>query len=463
VEGGGGGYDGGMGAVFGSERVAWLAAVVVVSGLALHLPGSTAPREEDYKFVRTLVDVHRQVTVSYVDEVDVERLREAAIAGMLSRLDPFTEYVPPREEQAFNETLDGNFEGVGIFINEREDGGVEVVTPIDDSPAARAGVAAGDLILAVNGQSIAGLRRDAVIERIKGAPGSEVRLKLRRVTGAELELSMPRQRVNVPTVKGFDRKADNTWNYLALGEPKVGYIRITQFTPETAQALEGAIKSATEAGMRALVLDLRFNPGGRLEQAAQVADMFLDGGDIVSTKGRSRPEQVISATKGMAVGAELPLAVLVNEASASASEIVAGALADNARATVVGERTYGKGSVQEVIHLSAGSGELKLTTAYYYLPSGRLVHRKKDSSDWGVEPRVKVVVEAEAEARMWRERIAAENFRRPADVSRPEGASTLPATRPTDAQLDAAIRTLVGVLAARERGIGPGASPTTRP
>jgi carboxyl-terminal processing protease len=272
----------------------------------------------------------------------------------------------------------------------------------------------------------------------------------------------------MPVIKGYDRKQDGTWDYYCCNDPKVAYIRITQFTSDTAENLRAALEPLLADGMKGLILDLRFNPGGRLEEAIQVVDMFISKGVIVSTKGRSRPERSVSATEPGTLP-YFPMIVLVNEHSASASEIVAGSLMDNHRAVVVGQRTYGKGSVQEVIPLDSKGGELKLTVAYYYLPSGRLVHRKKDAKDWGVQPQIVVPMDDESQRKAMQERFEAENFKRPLPKSSTQPA-TAPATSTTpqtsgpqsDVQLQRAVDTMVAlaVLQGDKSDIEP-RTPTT--
>lgn len=432
------------------ERIAWLVSITVVAVLALRLPGSFGQRDDDYQFVRTLVDIHRQVMVNYADPVDEERLREAAIAGMLSQLDAFSEFVPPRLSQEFNRSLEGTFLGVGIQLNQLESGVIEIVTPVDGSPAFEAGVQAGDQIRRVNGEDIAGLRLPEVISRIRGPAGTTVTLTVRRVTGEELDLTMPRAEFVVPTIKGFSRTADNAWNYWVREEPRIAYVRITQFTSDTTASLEPVLRRLVEEGMQGLVIDLRFNPGGRLDQAISVADLFLDSGTIVSTRGRNRPETTIRASAENTLP-RFPIAVILNEASASASEILAGALADNRRAAVVGTRSYGKGSVQEVIPLPGRGGDLKLTTSYYFLPSGRRVHRMRDATEWGVEPTVPVTMEPAALRMVWEDRLAMENFRPPASSNgtspaAPSTQPSRPSTRPTDTQLEHAVSTVLAMI-----------------
>jgi carboxyl-terminal processing protease len=429
------------------EKTAWVVCLVLIGLLTLQLPGSLAQREEDYAFVRTLVDIHRQVEANYVDTVDSGKLREAAINGMLGELDPYSVYVPPAQQEAFDAAIEGSFQGVGLELNQLPTGQVEVVSPIENSPALKAGMMAGDVILKVNGESVEGMRLPDVIKRVKGKEGSEVKLRVRRVTGQELDFSLQRQQITVPTVKGYRRAMDGSWEWFASEDPKIAYIRVTQFTGETYGKLRAAISEASGKGMKGLIMDLRFNPGGRLESAGQILDMFIEKGVLVSTKGRSRPEDTLFAT-GKDVLPYFPMIVLINGSSASASEIVAGSLMDHKRAIVMGSRSYGKGSVQELVRLDQKSGELKLTVAYYYLPSGRLVHRKRDATDWGVVPQIAVPVDTATEQKVMRDRYEQELYRRPllpgtAPATSP---ATSPSTAVVDQQLQRAVDTMVAIL-----------------
>jgi carboxyl-terminal processing protease len=438
------------------EKFAWTVSVLLIAMLAFHLEGSLAQRDDDYSFVRTLVDIHRQVASHYVEPIDESVLRHGAIEGMLGELDPFTMYVPPAKQEEFERLLEGSFKGVGIQLNQLDNGAVEVVTPIDGSPAFKAGVMAGDIIIKVNGEGIEGLRLPEVIKRIGGPLGTEVKLTVRHVGGEEVELTMTREEIVVPSVKGYERRADNTWDYCICDDPKIGYVRMAQFTPDTFDRLKDAITPLLAEGMQGLILDLRFNPGGRLDQAIQITDLFLESGVIVSTRGRSRPEQVVNATEPGTLP-RFPMIVLVNEHSASASEIVAGSLMDNRRAVVIGQRTYGKGSVQEVIPLDSKGGELKLTVAYYYLPSGRLVHRKKDAADWGVQPQIVVPMDHEAEVKAYQQMNERDRFLRPTTRKAVSQPTTLEASQPViDAQLQRAVDTMIALVVLQgNHGDGP--------
>jgi carboxyl-terminal processing protease len=436
------------------EKFAWTVSVVLLTLLAFRLPGSLGQRDDDYAFVRTLVDIHRQIVSNYVETVDEDKLREGAIDGMLGELDPFTIYVPPARQEDFENLLENSFRGVGIQLDQLDNGAVEVVTPIDGSPAFKAGVLAGDVILKVNGESIEGIRLPDIIKKITGPVGSEVRLTVRHTDGSEADLKMTREEIVVPVIKGYERKADNSWDYYVSTNPKIAYVRLTQFTSDTAENLRNVLTPLLADGMKGLILDLRFNPGGRLEEAIGVVDMLVPKGVIVSTKYRTRPEKIVNAT-GVNTLPYFPMIVLVNEHSASASEIVSGSLMDNHRALVLGERTYGKGSVQEVIPLDNKGGELKMTVAYYYLPSGRLVHRKKDATDWGVQPQIVVPMDEDTERKVMEQRYESEIFKRP--LPKPTTRSTttkaandttiiVPTTQPIDVQLQRAMDTMTGLL-----------------
>jgi carboxyl-terminal processing protease len=457
------------------EKFAWTVSVVLLTLLAFRLPGSMGQRDDDYAFVRTLVDIHRQVVSNYVETVDEDKLREGAIDGMLGELDPFTIYVPPSRQEDFENLLENSFKGVGIQLDQLDNGAVEVVTPIDGSPAFKAGVLAGDVILKVNGDSIEGIRLPDIIKKITGPVGSEVRLTVRHTDGSEAELKMTREEIVVPVIKGYERKPDNSWDYYVSTNPKIAYVRLTQFTSDTAENLRNVLTPLLADGMKGLILDLRFNPGGRLEEAIGVVDMLVPKGVIVSTKYRTRPEKIVTAT-GVNTLPYFPMIVLVNEHSASASEIVSGSLMDNHRALVLGERTYGKGSVQEVIPLDNKGGELKMTVAYYYLPSGRLVHRKKDATDWGVQPQIVVQMDEETERKVMEQRYESEIFKRPLPKPTTQSATTkaandttiiAPTTEPIDVQLQRAMDTMTGLLVLQNNhsdlAMDSFTTPTTQP
>jgi carboxyl-terminal processing protease len=437
------------------EKIAWMVSLVLIAMLAFQLPGTLARRDDEYAFVKTLIDLHRQIDSNYVDPVDQDKLQMGSINGMMGELDPYSIYVPPAKEKEFDNMLEGHFEGVGIELSQTESGDVQVVTPILDSPALKAGVRAGDIIVKVNGQDIKGKKIAEVQQIIKGPLHSAVKLTVRHLDGTEVELSMTREQINLPTVMGFrqyiDKHGAPAWDYWVSKDQKIAYIRLTQFTGDTFTELKAAMEQVLAQGMRGLILDLRFNPGGRLDQAKKVVNLYIRDGVIVSTRGLHRAPEVLRATPGEALATEeFPMIVLVNEHSASAAEIVSGSLKDNKRALIIGTRTYGKGSVQELIPMAEDGGLLKLTVAYYYLPNGELVHKKKGATQWGVEPQINVPLSAEAEQKVLLEQSDQEMLHvttRPSTGPASTHPATAPATQPiVDTQLETALSTMVGSM-----------------
>jgi len=371
-----------------ARRVSLLAAVALAAALALAAARRDGGRPDDHGWFDPVIDVRALLLEGFVERPDAEKMQKAAIRGMVESLgDPFTTWIPPADEAEFTKSLRGNYVGIGCEID--TDGSyLRVVSPFEDSPAERAGVRPGDLILEIDGISTFEKRAAECTRLLLGDPGTEVRLTVRHRDNTEEVLTVVRGPVQARTVKGLQR-GENGWTWLLSEDSGLAYVRLTQFTETTAADLRAALAEIRRLGARGLLLDLRFNGGGSLGSAVEVADLFLPGGEIVSVRGRRDPPRVFSA--GPSEGdLDLPLVVLVNDASASASEIVAGALQENGRAKVLGVRTYGKGSVQEVRDLPEGRGALKMTTAKYYLPSGRNLHREPDAIErgavWGVDP-----------------------------------------------------------------------------
>ncbi|MGF1632897.1 MAG: S41 family peptidase [Phycisphaerae bacterium] len=431
-----------------AERTAWLLAAVLVAGFAGRAAFTLTPRQTDMPFAGGLIDIARHIEDDYVREVSAETLRNAAIAGVMSRLDPFSTYVPPADREAFSGSLEGNFRGVGVYLIEREGGGVEVASPIEASPAFEAGVTAGDVITAVDGTDVSTAAIERVQELVRGPVGTTVTLTLRR-NGRTLDLTMPRADVSVPMVKGYRRNADDTWDYTVLDEPMIGYVRLSQFTPGVADEIRQIVTDLEAHGLRGLILDMRFNPGGQLDEALELADEFVTDGVLLTQSGRRRLEQVHPADGSRITG--VPMAVLVNEQSASAAEVVAGALQDHDRALVVGTRTFGKGSVQETMlvrGIPGGPGMLKLTTAKWYLPSGRSLQRTPDSPSWGVEPDITIAYTND-ELRALSGQLATDAYLTNGRATASAAAAMEAAGegRFVDRQLEAAVEALVGAAA----------------
>ena len=336
-------------------------------------PVSAAERKETYKLLDLFGEVLEKVRSEYVEPVNDEDLIEAALNGMLASLDPHSSYLNPKNSKDMDIQTRGEFGGLGLEVT-MENGWVKVVSPIDDTPAYRAGMQPADFITHLDGEPVQGLSLSEAVDRMRGAPNTDIKLTVRR-TGVEqpFEVKLTRAVIKVQTVKG-----------LVFGD--VGYIRISQFSATTDADLRrimAQLKKDIGKPPTGFVIDLRNNPGGLLDQAVAVSDDFLDKGEIVSTRSR-RPEdtQRYNARPGD-IAEGLPLAVLINDGSASASEIVAGALQDHKRAVLMGTRSFGKGSVQTLMPLH-GHGSLRLTTARYYTPSGRSIQAV------GLEPDIKV-------------------------------------------------------------------------
>lgn len=312
--------------------------------------------------IKRYVAVYNALKEAYVDPVDDHKLMQSAIRGLLLDLDPHSAYLDRDAARAFDEDADGGYDGIGVEVLSLPDGGMKVVSAIDDTPAQRAGLKSGDLIVAVDGRPLT--QNDNDQSPLRGAPGSKVVLTIVRTGRAPFDVSLQREKIRIASVRG------------RMLEPGYGYVRISQFQADTAADFEKALdRLKSEAGatrLQGLVVDLRSNPGGLLTSAVQIADDLLDAGKIVSTKGRVPiSDSEFSATPGDRSGGAR-VAVLVDAGSASASEVLAGALRDNKRARIVGSRTFGKGSVQTLLPLDNGDS-VKITTARYYTPSGRSI------------------------------------------------------------------------------------------
>jgi len=363
-----------------------LTAAVVVLGSAVLIQSALAVKSQrsDYEWFDPLVDVRGLLRENFVEPVDDDRMRDAALSAMVSSLeDPYTVYVPPSDEDDFNKAMKGAYVGIGAEIDV-VDGWLTIVSPLDDSPALEAGVRAGDTVLSIEDESTFGLGAARCAERLMGESGTPVRVRVRHLDGEEEDLVIVRSPIRTRTVKGFRRDGED-WRFTLDPESRIAYIRLVQFTEETAEELRDAL-AAIDPPPAGLVLDLRFNGGGTLQAAIEIADLFLREGTIVSVRSRRGVERSWSADDDGTADLDVPMVILVNDASASASEIVSGALQENDRARVLGQRTYGKGSVQEVRELPGRGGILKMTTAHYALPSGRNLNRLPDAEMWGVDP-----------------------------------------------------------------------------
>ncbi|SCW89953.1 S41 family peptidase [Ancylobacter rudongensis] len=362
--------------LFGAAAGALIAVGATQPRLLLEPTAAMAAASDTYRQLNLFGDVFERVRADYVEKPEDAKLVEAAINGMLTSLDPHSTYMDAKDFRDMQVQTRGQFGGLGIEVT-MEDGLVKVVAPIDDTPAAKAGVQAGDLIAKLDGEEVKGMTLNQAVDKMRGAVNTPIKLTIvRKGADKPIELSITRDVINIKSVRSRVEKDD------------IGYIRITSFSEQTGEGLKKAVADLTkqigEDKLKGFIIDLRNNPGGLLDQAIDVSDTFLDRGEIVSTRGRD-PDQTErrNARPGDLANGK-PIIVLVNGGSASASEIVAGALQDHKRATVLGSLSFGKGSVQTVIPVS-GNAAIKLTTARYYTPSGRSIQAK------GIQPDIELV------------------------------------------------------------------------
>src|ERR1700761_2467679 len=338
-------------------------------------------RADTYRLLTLFGDVFERVRAEYVDPVTDKDLVENAINGMLTGLDPHSSYMNAKQFRDMQVQTKGEFGGLGIEVTQ-ENGFIKVISPIDDTPASKAGIKAGDIITALDGKTVQGLSLQDAVDKKRGLPNSKISLTIKR-EGVEkpVEVSMLREIIHIQVVKQRMEPDD------------IGYVRLTQFTEQADAGLKAAVKSLKQQSggkLKALILDLRNNPGGLLDQAVAVSGDFINQGEIVSTRARHTEDAQRWDAKGSDIIAGLPLVVLINGGSASSSEIVSGALQDHHRAVLLGTRSFGKGSVQTVIPLP-GNGAMRLTTARYYTPSGRSIQ------GLGITPDIRVADSAEPE------------------------------------------------------------------
>jgi carboxyl-terminal processing protease len=366
--------------VFFLGAVAGTCLTLLVSGPRGELliaAAKAAASADTYSQLNLLGDVFERVRTDYVEKPDDSKLVEAAISGMVTSLDPHSRYMNDKAWREMQETTHGEFGGLGIEVT-MEDGVIKVVAPMDDTPAAKAGIMSGDLITHINDEAVQGLTLEQAVNKMKGPVNTTTRLKIfRNGTEQPIDVSITREVIQVRPVRYHTDGGD------------IGYIRITTFNEQTTEGLRKAIadisKQIPSEKLAGYVVDLRNNPGGLLDQAVSVSAAFMARGEVVSTRGRTPEEtQRFTARTGDLIKGK-PLVVLINGGSASASEIVAGALHDHKRATLIGTRSFGKGSVQTIIPLGAGKGALALTTARYFTPSGRSIQAM------GITPDIQVL------------------------------------------------------------------------
>jgi len=410
-----------------------LAVLGVSIFLAVSVPTSTDAQSSSktYRQLDLFGEVFNRVRADYVDEVDDEKLIEAAVNGMLQALDPHSSFLNAKNFREMQVQTRGEFGGLGIEVT-MENGFVKVISPIDGTPAERAGILTNDLLTHIGGEQIQGLTLSQAVEKMRGPVNTDILLTVVRAgVDAPFDVTLTREVIRIASVR-------------SRVEGNIAYLRVTTFSEQTASGLETKIREIKqELGdkLAGVVLDLRGNPGGLLDQAIKVSDAFLDQGEIVSTRGRQAGEaQRFNAKSGDLVDG-LPLVVLINGGSASASEIVAGALQDHGRAVVLGTQSFGKGSVQTIIPI-AGHGAVRLTTSLYYTPSGRSIQAKGISPDIVVE---QARLEAVQGRRDPRSEASLRNHIEVGDEESAEAEAAVTDERPFDFQLVRALDLLRGL------------------
>ena len=362
------------------------------SGTTSPLGGPSGLSKDQFeRFFKHILALN-SATIKLPEQIIIWHIADAC----LNTLDPHTMIIWPKQVEDFEKTMTNEFTGIGVEIS-KEDGSLKAVSLVPDTPAYNSGIDAGDIIDAVNGENTKDMTITCAVSKITGPAGTKVKLTIRRPSEERTwDLEITRAKIIVPTTRGWNRDDSGSWRYFVNDKDKIGYVRVTQFSAATAADLDAVLTRLEGQGMKALILDLRYNSGGYLQSAADIADLFVEKGTIVSTQPRvGLPTWETAKKKG--THPNYPLVILINGGSASASEIVAGALADKTflRATLVGEQSYGKGSVQTITEYPGGGAQLKYTMAYYHLPSGQRVNdrwakEKAGKTDWGIMPNVKV-------------------------------------------------------------------------
>jgi carboxyl-terminal processing protease len=426
--------------IFGS--VAALLGLNLLIGARIYLSSARAADQKDSPDanLEIFADVLQKVRTSYVDGTNLtyHALVTTALRGMVGSLDPHSEFLDADDYQQLQDDTEGQFGGLGLVVA-MKDGFVTVVAPMDDSPGFRAGILSGDRIMKIDGKSADKLPLEDAVKQLRGEPGTQITITTQRPsTGVEKDFTLTRAIIQIDMVKDINGRKE-----FPLGADKIGYVRITEFEDKTGDELEIALQKLQAQGMKALVLDLRWNPGGLLDEAVEVCGKFLPRGQlVVTTEGRDRGENSVRRADGR--GDELngkPMVVLVNLGSASASEIVTGCLQDLHRAVILGEKTFGKGSVQSIFPLDDGSA-LKLTVAKYYTPSHKVIH------EHGITPDIFVPMTDEEESALLLKRS-------PGGVESLDETNRIHVEKIQDTQLDRAEDLLKGLLLYGELGKTP--------
>ncbi|MGH7138226.1 MAG: S41 family peptidase [Pirellulales bacterium] len=375
------------------RRNLYLLSAVAIASLACYVKADSAYRSRYGQMSDTLIEAMKQIDQRYIEPVEERRLFEAAMAGMVSQLgDPYSAYEPPQEALEFRQQLDQKFGGIGVeVVVDPATRRLTVSSPMIGTPAFEAGILAGDQIVAIDGQTTEGMDYEEARRRLRGEPGESVSLSILSADQATPhDVKLVRAIIKIPSVLGDTRDERGRWSFTLAEHPEIGYVRIISFGEQTVGELEAALKDLEKHAIRGLVIDLRKNFGGILRAAVAACDFFVSEGIIVTTRGRDKRQnlEVFKAT-GKGRYTNWPVVILVDHFTASAAEIVAACLQDHHRAAIIGERTWGKGTVQNVIPLEGGKSALKLTVATYWRPNEVNIHRAasaKEEDEWGVKP-----------------------------------------------------------------------------
>jgi len=391
---------------------AWVVMFGLIAVMLMRLPPIAAEQDTVFGAFRALVEVDAIARQNFVEPIKDNRFVEGALRGMMFRLDPYSGFLNQAELAQLQHHNEGAYIGIGIevgFVHDKP----TVIAASPGGPAASAGILAGDTILSINGTRAINKSVLALHALLQGEKGKAVAITIRQFeNGEKRTLKIRSESINIETVRGSHRKKDGQWSFVLNTPTPIGYIRISNFVRTTDIAFAAALREVLDADAKGLIVDMRFNPGGLFMQAIHIADYFLSEGVIVSTVTRRLAIHDYRATIGT-LAKKLPLVILINQSSASAAEVLAGAMQDYKRATIVGTRSFGKGSVQHLIHLQSMPAAIKLTTAYYRLPKGRIVHRNartQKSGDWGVLPDMVVEITDDESRAIQRSRVEVEKI-----------------------------------------------------
>lgn len=357
------------------KKIVLMLAVITLVNSTAHATKTETKEPDTYEMLNLFGEVMERTKLSYVEETTDKKLIEAAINGMLTSLDPHSSYLDADSFTYMNEQTKGKFGGLGIEVT-MDNGLVKVVSPIDDTPAFKAGIKAGDYITHIDGETVIGMNLNEAVSKLRGKIGSKVKLSIRRVNAKPFDVTIKRKEIKIQSVKTEIKNND------------ILYIRISSFAEENDKTISKSVEDAQKKlknKLAGIVIDVRNNPGGLLDQAVSVSDLFLEKGEIVSTRSRNEEDTIKYTAQAGDIASGLPIVVIINEGSASASEILAGALQDHHRAIIIGEKSFGKGSVQTVMPLG-NYGAMRITTARYYTPSGRSIQAKGIEPDIIVKP-----------------------------------------------------------------------------